>query len=82
MVKIMGSTVTVVVVTMMLVAAAAAMAAAAAAPSNAYWTAYYDPNTNLYSVSPTYDPVNGGTPRFPPSPPHSAISSNSIITKF
>jgi hypothetical protein len=39
---------------------AAAAAISAAPPSNAYWTAYFDPDTNLYSVASINDPVNGG----------------------
>jgi len=45
---------------LLLLAAVSQVAAASeAAPSNAYWTAYFDPATNLYSVAPIYDPVNG-----------------------
>lgn len=32
-----------------------------APPSNQYWTAYFDPDTSVYSVAPRHDPVNGGT---------------------
>ena len=46
---------------LLLLAAVSQVAASEAAPSNAYWTAYFDPATNLYSVAPIYDPVNGGT---------------------
>jgi hypothetical protein len=51
------------VLLLLLLAAVSQVAAseASAAPSNAYWTAYFDPATNLYSVAPIYDPVNGGT---------------------